>query len=450
MQEKNQAMTTMPSTPSANESTNPNAPLRNWAGNLTYAAARVHYPETIEQLRQIITQSAKVRVIGSRHSFNRIADTAADLISLTRLNQSNAAADDAITINPEQRTVTVNAGVTYGQLGLYLHQHNFAIHNMASLPHISIAGACATATHGSGNKNGNLATSVSAIEFIAADGSTVTLSRQTDGDAFRGAVVNLGALGVVTKMTLDLIPAFAMQQEVYENLPVAQLEAHFDEITDQAYSVSLFTHWQNERISQVWLKRSLPNNAPAALSPLFYEATLAPQQRHPIIELSAKPTTEQMGVMGPWHERLPHFRIEETPSSGAELQSEYFVPRQHAVEAMRAVTALRDHLSPVLMISEVRTIAADALWMSPCYQQACIGLHFTWHLNWPKVQKVLPLIENALAPFEVRPHWGKLFTMEPAQVQARYARLPDFRALLDQYDPAGKFRNDFINSYVFA
>jgi len=419
--------------------------LRNWAGNLTYGAARVHYPETLEQLQDIVTQSHKLRVVGSRHSFNRIADTSADLVSLEKLDHTG----DTVKIDRARNTATFNAGVTYGQLGLALHQEGYAIHNMASLPHISIAGACATATHGSGNGNGNLATTVSALEFIAADGRVVALSREKDGDTFNGAVVNLGGLGVVTKMTLDIVPAFVMQQEVYENLPLAQLEAHFEEISSSAYSVSLFTNWQNERVSQVWLKRHIPDNVALALSPAFFEATLAPIQRHPIVELSAKPTTIQMGVLGPWHERLPHFRIDETPSSGAELQTEYFVPRQHAVAAYQAIASLREQMAPVLMISEVRTIAADALWMSMCYQQDSVAFHFTWQLNWPEVQKVLPLIEAKLAPFKPRPHWGKLFTMPAAQVQSNYTRLPDFRNLLQTYDPTGKFRNEFLDTYIF-
>jgi len=419
--------------------------LRNWAGNLTYGAARVHYPETLEQLQDIVTQSHKLRVVGSRHSFNRIADTSADLVSLEKLDHTG----DTVKIDRARNTATFNAGVTYGQLGLALHKEGYAIHNMASLPHISIAGACATATHGSGNGNGNLATTVSALEFIAADGRVVALSREKDGDTFNGAVVNLGGLGVVTKMTLDIVPAFVMQQEVYENLPLAQLEAHFEEISSSAYSVSLFTNWQNERVSQVWLKRHIPDNVALALSPAFFEATLAPIQRHPIVELSAKPTTIQMGVLGPWHERLPHFRIDETPSSGAELQTEYFVPRQHAVAAYQAIASLREQMAPVLMISEVRTIAADALWMSMCYQQDSVAFHFTWQLNWPEVQKVLPLIEAKLAPFKPRPHWGKLFTMPAAQVQSNYTRLPDFRNLLQTYDPTGKFRNEFLDTYIF-
>jgi xylitol oxidase len=237
---------------------------------------------------------------------------------------------------------------------------------------------------------------------------------------------------------------------VYENLPLAQLEEHFDEIEASAYSVSLFTDWQHEWVNQVWLKRHVTDDSALPLEPAFFEATLAPADRHPIAANSAEPSTPQMGVAGPWHERLPHFRMEFTPSNGEELQTEYFVPLEHAVEALRAVASLRAHVAPYLMISEVRTISADTLWMSPCYRQASVGIHFTWKRDWPGVQKVLPLIEEQLAPFNPRPHWGKLLTMPPAQLQSRYKRLSDFRELLRTCDPQGKFRNAFLDTYIFG
>ncbi len=416
---------------------------QNWAGNITYSAARVHQPETIEQLQAVVRNSRKLKVVGSRHSFNEIADTAEDQISLEKLEQK-------IVFDPERRLVTVNAGITYGQLCQQLYPTGYALHNMASLPHVSVAGACATATHGSGDGNGNLATAVAALELITADGEVVQLSRAQNGETFQGAVVSLGGLGVITKMTLDTVPRFAMQQEVYENLPVAQLEEHFETIFASAYSVSLFTDWQKARVNQVWLKRRLTGDTALAVEPSFFAATRSPGHLHPLSTLSAAPCTEQMGIPGPWHERLPHFRMDHTPASGEELQTEYFVPRQHTVAALRAVARLQKELEPVLLISEVRTIAADTLWMSPAYGQASIGIHFSWKKNWPAVRKLLPVLEEQLAPFQPRPHWGKLFTMAPAQVQAGYPKLADFQKLLQTYDPQGKFRNPFLDTYIFG
>jgi xylitol oxidase len=415
----------------------------NWAGNYTYTAAALHYPETIEQLQELVSHSSKLRVLGSRHSFNDIADSPGDLVSLDRL-------DRVLELDRERRTVTIDAAARYGRLCGLLHREGYALHNLASLPHISVAGACSTATHGSGDRNGNLATAVSALEFVAANGSVVKLSRDQHGDQFPGAVVGLGGLGVVTKLTLDIVPAYNMRQDVYENLPLAQLEAHFDDIVSGAYSVTLFTDWQSERVDQVWLKRLVPNGAALELEPELFGATPARAPMHPIRGISAEACTEQMGIPGPWFERLPHFRMDFTPSSGEELQTEYMVPRPHAISAFRAIHSLRRHLAPLLQISEVRTIAADNLWMSPCYRQASVAIHFTWKKDWQAVRQLLPLIEQQLAPLNARPHWGKLFTMPSTQLQSLYPKLPDFQRLLTSYDPQGKFRNAFLDTHIFG
>lgn len=415
--------------------------LTNWAGNYTYNAKNIYYPATIEEVQEIVSRSPKIRAVGSRHSFNDIADSTEDMISLSQL---------APIFELDRQTVTVNANVTYGQLAEQLHQAGFALHNMASLPHISVTGACATATHGSGDKNANLATAVSAIEFVTANGEIKKLSRQQNPEEFQGAVVNLGGIGVITKITLDVMPAFEMRQNVYEDLPFAELVAHFDEITSSAYSVSCFTFWQNDAIDMVWLKQRVTDGANSELPASLFGATTSRENRHPIRGISAENCTEQMGVVGHWYERLPHFRMGFTPSSGDELQTEYLVPRQNAVAALQAINNLRTQIAPLLHVSEIRTIAADNLWLSPCYQQACVGIHFTWKKNWEAVSQLLPTIEKELQPFDARPHWGKLFTMQPAQFQPLFAKLPDFQKLLQSYDPQGKFRNAFLNKNIFG
>jgi xylitol oxidase len=418
-------------------------PQRNWAGNYTYSAIRMHSPGTVEEVQQAVRSSRKLRVLGSGHSFNGIADSTEDHISLARL-------DRVVALDQRRRTVTVEGGVRYGWLAEYLHGAGYALLNLASLPHISIAGAIATATHGSGDRNGVLATSVVALELVAADGTLLELSRERHGDVFQGAVVGLGGLGVVTKITLAIEPTFALQQEVYDDLPLSELQDNFAAIVASAYSVSLFTDWRAASFNQVWLKRQVAAGGAQAIAPAFFTAARATAPRHPIAALSADNCTAQLGVPGPWHERLPHFRMDFTPSSGAELQSEYLVPREHAVAALRALARIREHVAPLLLISELRTIAADNLWMSPCYQQPCVAFHFTWRPDWPAVQQILPLIEAQLAPFSARPHWGKLFTLAPAQVRALYPRLTDFQDLLRSYDPLGKFRNLFLDTYIFG
>ena len=417
--------------------------LKNWAGNLEYSTDRLYSATSVEQVRSYVKKQSKLKVLGTRHCFNNIADSTDNFLSVKSM-------DEVVALEPDARTVTVDAGVTYGQLCPHLHSKGFALHNLASLPHISIAGACSTATHGSGEKNGNLSTAVSALEIVTAAGEVVKLSRQQDGQAFLGAVVGLGALGVITKITLDIQPTFMMRQYVYENLPLAAMKDHFDAIQSSGYSVSLFTDWRNQRVNEVWIKSRVQEGQAFNATPEFFGAKRATRNLHPIVELSAENCTEQMGVSGPWYERLPHFRMGFTPSAGKELQSEYFVPRHHAVEAILAVERLRDQVSPHLMISEIRTIAADHLWLSPCYEQPCITIHFTWKQDWPAVRMLLSVIEKELAPFKARPHWGKLFIMSPAELKSVYKKLPDFIQLSKKYDPQGKFRNEFLSSNVFS
>jgi len=417
--------------------------LRNWAGNVTYGTERLTAATSLKDVQDFVKNQIKLKVLGPRHCFNDIANSTDQFLSLTPMNE-------VVALDPGVRTVTVEAGMTYGQLCPYLDGKGWALHNLASLPHISIVGACMTATHGSGEKNGNLSTAVSALEFVDATGNVVKLLRQKDGDAFRGAVVGLGALGVVTKITLNVQPRFMMQQYVYQNLPLKELTTHFDVIESAAYSVSLFTDWRSESINEVWLKVRMENDPRFDAPPEFFGAKRATKNLHPIIELSAENCTEQMGVPGPWYERLPHFRMGFTPSAGKELQSEYFVPRQNAVEAILAIQRLHDQVSPYLMISEIRTIAADDLWMSPCCQQPSVAIHFTWKQDWPNVSKVLPVIEKELAPFHPRPHWGKLFTFSAKQLQSSYSNLPAFVDLSRKYDLQGKFQNEFLRMYIFT
>ncbi|MCE7063464.1 D-arabinono-1,4-lactone oxidase [Dyadobacter sp. CY343] len=416
--------------------------LKNWAGNLEYSTDKLDSAKSLQQVKEIVAKYPKLKVLGTRHCFNNIADTKDQFISVVN-------ADEQIVLDEKNKTVTVNAGLKYGQLSPALHKKGFALHNLASLPHISVAGACATATHGSGEKNGNMSTAVAAMELVTASGEVVRLSRKNDGEKFNAAVVNLGALGVVTQVTLDVQPTFMMGQYVYENLPLDQLKEHFDAIESAGYSVSLFTNWQSNAIQEVWVKFKVGDNAFKAEKE-FFGGKLATKNLHPIPELSAENCTEQMGVPGPWYDRMPHFKMGFTPSSGKELQSEYFVPRKNAVEAIMAISKLGNQVGPHLFTSEIRTVAADNLWLSPCYKQDSVAIHFTWKQEWAAVSKLLPVIERELAPFNVRPHWGKLFTISPVLLEKRYEKLADFRKLAREYDPKGKFVNDFLKLNVFG
>ena len=420
----------------------PKERLKNWAGNLTYATANVDYPTSVEEVQALVKKHAKLKVLGSQHCFNTIADSPDRLVSMRELKK-------LVSLDETAKTVTVEAGMRYGHLAEQLVAKGYGLHNLASLPHISVAGAIATATHGSGVKNGNLATAVSGLEMVTANGEVKTLTRAGNGDEFLGAVVGLGALGVVTKVTLDIQPNYQVAQYVYENMPFAALEQNFMEIMSAGYSVSLFSDWQKDNVSEVWVKTRLDGGVKFDAKPDFFGAKLATKNLHPIAELASENCTDQMGVPGPWHERLPHFKMNFTPSSGKELQSEYFVPIGQAFHALQAINRLGDRWKPDLFISEVRTIAPDELWMSTAYKQPSVAIHFTWKQT-DNVMKHLPVIEAELGKFGVRPHWGKLFTRTASQLKSVYPRYNDFVQLAKQYDPSGKFKNPFLDNVMSA
>ncbi|WFE29697.1 FAD-binding protein [Solwaraspora sp. WMMD791] len=413
------------------------AAVTNWAGNVTFAARQVHRPGSVDELRRIVAGADRLRVLGTGHSFNRLADTDGDLVSLANLPTE-------VTIDAASSTVTAGGGIRYGELAGHLHAHGYALHNLASLPHISVAGACATATHGSGRRNGNLATAVRALELVTAGGDLVRLDH-THPD-FAGAVVSLGGLGVVTSVTLAIQPSFDVAQYVYEGLTRESLVAHWQQIAASGWSVSLFTDWSSTDVDQVWVKRRTDGDA-TPVDADGWGLTAADGPRHPVPGMPAENCTSQLGVAGPWHNRLPHFRLDFTPSSGAELQSEYLVPAGDVVAAFDAVAGLRERIAPVLQVCEIRTVAADELWLSMNYRRDAVAIHFTWVADTAAVLPVVTAVEQALAPYAPRPHWGKLFTVDADVLAGRYERWSDFADLLVRYDPAGVFHNDFLDRY---
>jgi xylitol oxidase len=414
------------------------SPGRNWAGNHTYRARKLHRPATLEQLQEIVTHTPHVRVLGSRHSFNDIADSS-ELVTLEAMPND-------VVVDHTTKTVSFNAALTYGDLVETLKAEGVALHNLASLPHISVAGAVATATHGSGETNGNLATAVAGLELVTSGGEIVEVSRGEPD--FDGIVVGLGALGAVTRITLDVEPAYEVRQRVFEGLSWGALFEHFDEIISCGYSVSVFTRW-GESIDQVWVKSRVTEKPEQVESDLFGAAAAA-VDRHPILGLDASPCTPQLGRPGAWSDRLPHFRMGYTPSSGEELQSEYLFPHRYAVEAIEAVRTLADEILPVLQVSEIRAVAADGLWMSMNYGEDTIGIHFTWKPEPDAVEDVLVQLETALAPFEARPHWSKLFNADAASIAPLYERLPEFVRLVDRLDPRRTFLNSWLKTRVLG
>ncbi len=405
----------------------------NWAGNYTFRARRLHMPSSVSELQQVVAKAYHVRALGSRHSFNGIADSE-EQVSLAQLC--------GMELDESAGTVTVGGGVTYAQLAPWLDARGYALHNLASLPHITVAGAVQTGTHGSGLRLGSLATAVTAMDLVTTSGELVRVSPEIEG--FEGMVVGLGSLGIAASLTLRVEPTYRVRQDVWEDLPLRVLETGLRAVFASGYSVSLFTDWNRDVIPQAWVKSRLGVEDAAKSRALLLELGARPalRDRQPRPEHDAENCTPQMGIPGPWFERLPHFRAAFQPSSGNELQTEYFIPFDQGWAAIQAIVALRKQIQPLLLISELRAVAADALWLSPAYERESLAMHFTWKPDWPRVREMLPELEAALAPFGARPHWGKMFTREWAAVAALYPETERFRRLRARVDLAEKFRNE--------
>lgn len=416
----------------------------NWSGNYAYRAGALHRPQVLEELQELVGGARSLRVIGSRHSFTSIADSD-ELVALDAL-------PGEVTVDSTAQTVTVPGHTTYAALAEALNRAGLALDNLASLPHISVAGAIATGTHGSGDRKGNLATSVRAIQIVTADGELRTV---VAGDPdFDGVVVALGALGAVVRVTLAVQPFYEMRQRVFESVSWETLSARCDAIFGAGDSVSVF-HLCGETTEQVWVKRRVDDDRGGAedrdldLEELLGVRT-ATAELHPVLGGDPVNCTEQQGVPGPWSERLPHFRSGFLPSSGEELQSEFFVARSDAVAAIEAVRGLAAEIIPLLLISELRTIAGDSLWLSPHQGRDSLALHFTWRRRPAEVEAVVGRIEAALAPFAARAHWGKVFTARAVRIAPLYSRMGDFRRLRDRLDPEETFVNDWLRDTVLS
>jgi xylitol oxidase len=407
--------------------------VQNWAGNVVFSTERLHQPQTVDELQQLVASAPRLRALGTGHSFNRIADTTGDLVSVRDLAVPTVLDEGA-------RTVAVGGGTRYGELTTELQAHGWALHNLGSLPHISVAGACATGTHGSGIANKCLAAAAIAVEFVRADGELVTVDHSDE--SFKGAVVSLGALGIVHKLTLAIEPSYEVRQDVWLDLPLERLVDDLDTVMAAGYSVSAFTTWsRRDIVDQLWIKSR--TDRPIA-DGRRWGARPADTAQHPIQGQDASTATQQLGVPGPWNARLPHFRLEFTPSNGDEQQSEFLLPREHGAAALMALRAL--DLQAALQICEIRTIAADELWLSPCNGRDTIAVHFTWVDDDELIADAVTRVEGALEPFDARPHWGKVFHTDP---RPHYPQLAAFGKLIDTYDPQHKFGNAFLERYVY-
>jgi xylitol oxidase len=407
--------------------------LTNWAGNLTYRAAAVHHPAGVGEVQDLVARRPRVRALGTRHSFSAVADRpGGDLVSLDALPPE-------IIVDPAAVTVSVTGGTRYGELAAELHARGFALHNTGSLPHISVAGATATGTHGSGDANGILSTAIVALEVVAADGSLHTVRR--DHPAFPAMAVGLGMFGVITRVELEIQPTYQVRQDVYVGAPWPGVLEAFDEIMAGAYSVSLMGDPGSPILMQIWQKTRVGDEPPAAVPESRYGGRWYDDADVPAgIGLNPR-----AGVVGPWSERLPHFRLDAPPSVGGdELQTEYFVARRHAVDAVAAVRALGERISPHLHAMEIRTTRGDDLWLSPAHGRDSVTIGFTWRRHPEPVHALIGDVEAALADFDARPHWGKLHRFTADDLARAFPRLPDALDVARRLDPSGTFASDVL------
>lgn len=406
--------------------------MQNWSKNVDFNDRGYLQPETLAELQELVRSNAKLRARGTAHCFNEIANTSSYAINLSKMPQT-------IEVNSGSNSVTVAAGLKYGELAPVLHQHGWALNNLASLPHISIAGSISTGTHGSGIKNQNLANQVLSLDLITAEGERRHIDRANP--AFNALVVGLGLGGIVYQYELKIEPTFKIRQVVYPEIPLDVLQRSFDQIMGTAYSVSYFTDWGSDQVGNLWCKFRDGEVIPDSIG----GSAKAEKKYHPIPSVDPVACTDQHGEPGYWHERLSHFKLDFTPSVGEEIQTEFFIDRKDAAAAIEAVSKLGAEISPLLWITELRTVAADDLWLSGAYKRDTLAIHFTWKKD-DAIYPVIEKVEAALRPFNYRPHWGKVFSADGAYLKSVYPKMSEFQALVTALDPSNKFGNAFTRS----
>jgi xylitol oxidase len=403
--------------------------MQNWSKNVEFNDKSYFQPTSLVELQELIRTNPKVRARGTAHCFNEIANTSSVAVNLAKMPR-------VIDVSSELSSVKVSAGLTYGELAPELHNQGWALNNLASLPHISIAGSISTGTHGSGIKNQNLPNQVLSFDMVTAEGELRHIDRTNP--AFSALVVGLGLGGTVYQYELRIEPTFEVRQVIYPEIPLDVLQRNFDQIMGTAYSVSYFTDWSSAQVGNLWCKF----RDSEVISDSIGGSAKADKKYHPIPSVDPVACTEQGEVPGDWHERLPHFKLEFTPSVGEEIQTEFFVDRKDAAAAIEAVSQLGAEIAPLLWITELRTFAADNLWLSGAFERDCLAIHFTWK----KLDAIYPVIEKveaALRPFNYRPHWGKVFTADATYLKSVYPKMGEFQALVQALDPTSKFENSF-------
>lgn len=403
---------------------------RNWSENIEYTAAAVLEPSSMEELQEIVSVAARVKALGTRHSFTTVADSPQGaLVSLARL-------DATVRVDRSAMTASVPAGASYGVVAPQLDAAGVALANMGSLPHISVGGATATGTHGSGDAHPVLASAIRSLDLVTATGELETVDR-AHAD-FPAIAAGLGAFGLITRIELDVEPRYEMRQDVYRGIAWATALEHYDEFMAAADSVNHQGRFTAPADTQAIVKSRVVEHAPDQL----LGAPRDDEDRH-----AGPQHTPRRGVPGPWHLRLPHFHLEHPPSVGGdELQSDYMVARADAPQAIAALRSIGPEIDEHLWGFEIRSVAADDFWMSAGYGRDSVSIGFTWRKHIAEVTALLPRVEQALAPYEPRPHWGKLFAIPGATLRQRLPHYDDFFDAVERWDHERKFANPFLDS----
>uniref|UniRef100_A0A915D0Y3 FAD-binding PCMH-type domain-containing protein n=1 Tax=Ditylenchus dipsaci TaxID=166011 RepID=A0A915D0Y3_9BILA len=423
------------------------APLLNWGGNFNFSTQDIKYPTTTAGVQQLVKEcKGKIRPVGTRHSFSEIANTNDTLICLVHMNL-------ILSVDPSVPSVTVQAGITYTDLIPFLQSIGLAIPMMASLGEISIAGAINTAVHGSGAGIGNLATQVLGLQMVLADGSVVQYSKGQNDTELAAATVGLGALGIVTQVTLQAQPTYNLAINVFENMDMSVLDTQLYNITHSGYAINMWSTFGTPGVlDQVWITTKVDSNGVNAYGNVsqLYGAPAATAQSSPIAALPPTYVVPQMGIVGPYYERLTDYDLGLSGQEGQQTQSEYYVDFDDFVPALKALQTLSAEINAVVYVALFRITEKDELWMSPQYKKTTMAIHFSWQPKLDQVMALLPKIEAALAPFNPIPHWGKLYTLKPEQYLPLLPKYPEWREQVELHDPTHKFRNKWLEENIFV
>ncbi|KAI1700234.1 d-arabinono-1,4-lactone oxidase domain-containing protein [Ditylenchus destructor] len=367
------------------------APIRlhNWGNNFRFSTQNIQYPTSVEEVQQIVRNANKLRVVGTRHSFSKIADSPNTMLSTLALK-------NIIGFDPTVPSITVQAGITYTDLNPFLPNYG------------------------------------------------------PNDPELKAIAVGLGAFGVITQVELEVEPTFNLTNYVFVNMPEQDIYDHFDEIENLGYSVQLFTDFSTPGVwDQVWVWVRSDENSNVGNMQNLYGATRTHEQ---VTAIEALPPTYLMeqGKEQPWYYGLVDYHLGLSGFDGAEIQSEYFMPYENAIPAIQAVSNFSDLIAPRVYTMLIRTIKGDDLWMSESFNETTVAIHFTWKPNMTAVMEVLPQIEQALLPYGARPHWGKVFAQGPETYLHRYPKLNQWKQLAETLDPTHKFRNKFLEDTVFT